>query len=150
MFETDLLKVKVPQALAVVLFLQGSLVAPMWFIFQFQPLLFNSTDLLKLVFISLAVGVPVHLFNAFLLATKAMHDIFIAIKGDWTIGVAAMSCLTLLTFYSPCIVAFFRPLTFRQAAWTSTGVQLFFTLIVWLVAQAVKAKNLRISQEAKP
>jgi len=145
MFETDLLKVKVPQAFAVVFFLQGALVAPMWFIFQFQPLLFKSTDLLKLVFLSLAIGVPIHIFNSMLVATKALNDIFIEVKGDWTIEIALMSCLSLSVLYLPCCVSFFHTLTFRQAVWISIGLEIFYAFVAWLAAKAVKTQAKKLA-----
>jgi hypothetical protein len=121
---------------AMVLFIL--VVAPMWYVFQFERHLFEATELFKLIAIALAVSVPITVINSgvygYLRVLKGLSpDLPLDVapippdaktadgQKYEDLGSGALNTLTIL--YVPIILTFFISLTFRQAVFISIGVQ---------------------------
>lgn len=107
----------------------GILIPPLWFIHQFEPAVFKNMELIKLLILGIAIGMPVFFINVLWLTYmpgvkfRAVQVREVKSNNDededkeeplerFSVG----SLISMMAFYPPCIFSFFLRLTFEEAA----------------------------------
>lgn len=119
----DLHKIPNTKLFAVILFIGASLLAPLWFLFQFNRPLFEKMDLFRLLLLSECIGFPLVFLNFIVLILFSKFDD----KDDdyFYICIMYSSFLTGLIFYVPCQRTLFQSVSLQSATRSSTILQLF-------------------------
>lgn len=97
----------------------GMLIAPLWFIYQFQPDLYFTTDFWKLIFIALGISFPLQvlLFGQILLFCYISKDplltlqMKVVIEATFTVGAFA----TAMVLYTPSVTKYGTHITVNEA-----------------------------------
>lgn len=134
MMTYDLKNISLPKALFLIIIIFSCLIAPVWYIFQFQPLLFKNTDLVKLLLLSTSIGVPLIVLNAFI---ELYFNDFSKVPPERgldrvyeLISYGGVDCVLIL--YIPSMATFFFHFTLTGAIYFSLIIQLIILgFAVW-------------------
>lgn len=109
--------------IAVAFLIVGLVVAPGWFIFQFSRPIFIQLDVIKILFISIAVGAPILIFNCIvekIRPRKKSSEKSSKLDLD-TLAAASINTMTIL--YVPCIISFNHTTTFSESVAHAISMQ---------------------------
>jgi hypothetical protein len=152
MFSYDLKNFKLDKGFLIIVICFGIIVAPLWFIFQFLPEIFKNYDLIKLLFLSLAIGFPIT-FTNFCFGSltyfchKRARQITTTRKAeeeDMYLMMYGAASLNIFIFYAPCINSYFTKMTTREAIRMSAilGCSFFaLTCIAFVIAKYEEEKS---------
>ena len=90
----------------------GTLIAPFWFLFQFANNIYNNSDILHLLILSVAIGMPVCLISftfEILSDLKIKENQSLLKDNDYIFSLIGKSCIIPgFSFYIPCAFKFFN------------------------------------------
>jgi hypothetical protein len=134
----DFSKIKHRQFVIMIVALFGVLVSPLWLLYQFAFQIFQRTDLVKLIFLALGIGLPISLLFSFFLILLLFID-----NDPWAMNptnsaidfIFLMGCLFAGMFlYYPSFIFFTQnpdhkytlkeaiAISQKTALWTSIGL----------------------------
>ena len=161
--EYDLSKLKPFHSFRLTFIFGALLIAPCFFLFQFETALFYRLDLIRLILISMAISLPVLCINWFLQRGEKLFiygslidpdddDKEVDRKADLHVLSEMMgaSVNTILVFYVPCFQAYFseKHVTARQATQAATGMEFTVILLAIILAIVRRVAALRKHRKA--
>lgn len=96
-----LLKLPHIRLIAGAFFIFAAIIAPLEFHYQFNRSVFNNTDLMKMILISLGVGFPIVVVNSFICYISFNIPIRLEPVNTWYFSAIVGSLLSMLPFYIP-------------------------------------------------
>ena len=140
MFSADLNKIHYTKIGAIVIIIMATLVAPVWFIYQFAPKIFNSFEVLKLILLSLGLGMPLTYLNGWILylITKPENS---DTEDQYVASFGGGAAFTILVFYSPMLITYFHYVSLYQAKIISTITEIII-IMLFLIAKKSKRPTL--------
>jgi hypothetical protein len=153
MVSYDLTKLTFGRGIQIVFIFFGAVIAPLWFIFQFYPVLFASTDLIKLLLVCSAIGIPLCILNGLGYMVKMLSSNENLEEHETTLflyrvmGIGGISAA--VTLYIPCILTFFIKINAQEAIRIAIYIEvvpLLYT-VVRLIAYRKKLDKLKHNQK---
>jgi magnesium-transporting ATPase (P-type) len=92
----------------IALIIFGNLIAPLWYLFEFYRSWFNQYDLIRLIIIAVAIGIPISFFNFIFEVLKLEPTEKLDKEGSKVLAMMGFaSVFTGMVLYVPCIMIFF-------------------------------------------
>lgn len=116
---------------AVIVSIFSIVFSPFFYLFEFKNQIFNSLELSRLLLLCISISLPVlflHLVTFAFTAREAERTSNIFLES----ALLTSSGHILVIFYSPCVLLFFRDITFRQSLYICISLELVFIIFRFL------------------
>jgi len=137
MVEVDLQKTQFTTAVAVLSIIFSLVIAPLWFIFQFDVSLFESTDTIKLLLLCPGISGPLLIINTFAIRAILAPKVLILSHADW----AASGLFSSVCFYLPAVISFFHHFTLYGAITVAMFPEFVLLAIAAVIVRQQKKNN---------
>jgi hypothetical protein len=139
----DLNRIPNIKLITVILLIFSSILAPFWFLFQFNKPLFYKIDLVHLILISACIGFPLTIINITLALVFSKFD---PDSNDYNYQIIIYgSFITICVLYTPCIHTLNEkislPAATRSANFVQIGVILFSSIRFFMRSFFKKKRN---------
>jgi hypothetical protein len=121
MIQIELHKVPNKRIVALIILTFAIVLAPYWFLFQYNKSLFFKTDLIPLLLICISIGLPVALFNLLMLTVIILEKEGPENESVWFNRLIITAVCTIFIFYAPSVILYLQAVNKTGSSYAERG-----------------------------